>query len=91
LIPSGHFPNYRRKRCRLHHFRPALLLETGVDFMIGYASYGGRNYRKNRTERANGFDPLEKEYRELQELRERVKKAETAAKLGRARKAPTKN
>jgi hypothetical protein len=54
--------------------------------MIRYSSYGSTNYRENRAERTNWFDALETEYRELQELRERVKKAETAAKLDFARK-----
>jgi hypothetical protein len=45
--------------------------------MIRYSSYGSTNYR-TPSERAY-LDPLAAEYRELQELRERVKRAEAAA------------
>jgi hypothetical protein len=48
--------------------------------MIRYSSYGSTNYRKP-SERAY-LDPLAAKYRELQELRERVRKAETAAAKG---------
>ena len=46
-------------------------------FMIRYSSYGSTNYR-TPSERTYP-DPLAAEYRELQELRERVNKAEAAA------------
>jgi hypothetical protein len=46
-------------------------------FMIRYSSYGSTNYR---TPSGRTYpDPLAAEYRELQELRERVNKAEAAA------------
>jgi hypothetical protein len=48
-----------------------------IYFMIRYSSYGSINYR-TPSERTY-LDPLAAEYRELQELRERVKKAEAAA------------
>ena len=46
-------------------------------FMIRYSSYGSTNYR-TPSERMYP-DRLAAEYRELQELRERVNKAEAAA------------
>jgi hypothetical protein len=46
-------------------------------FMIRYSSYGSRNYRTPG--KRTYLDPLSAEYRELQELRERVNKAEAAA------------
>jgi hypothetical protein len=46
-------------------------------FMIRYSSYGSKNYW-TPSERTYP-DPLAAEYRELQELRERVNKAEAAA------------
>ena len=45
--------------------------------MIRYSSYGSTNYRAS-SERPY-LEALAAEYRELQELRERVKKAEAAA------------
>jgi hypothetical protein len=45
--------------------------------MIRYSSYGSRNYR-TPSERTYP-DPLAAEYRELQELRERVNRAKAAA------------
>ena len=52
--------------------------------MIRYSSYGGTNYREKPSERSNWTDPLEKEFRELQQLRERVKQAKIAAKCFRS-------
>jgi hypothetical protein len=46
-------------------------------FMIRYSSYGSTNYR-TPSERTYP-DPVAAEYRELQELRERINKAEAAA------------
>jgi hypothetical protein len=46
--------------------------------MIRYSSYGSTNNRAP-TERTYHLETLAAEYRELQELRERVKKAEAAA------------
>lgn len=48
--------------------------------MIRYSSYAGSNYRKTANEHVYRPGTLETEYRELQELRERVKQAEAAAK-----------
>ena len=45
--------------------------------MIRYSSYGATNLR--RTSAQTYLDPLEVQYRELLELRERVRKAEAAA------------
>jgi hypothetical protein len=46
--------------------------------MIRYSSYGSTNNRAP-SERTYHLETLAAEYRELQELRERVKKAEAAA------------
>jgi hypothetical protein len=48
--------------------------------MIRYSSYGSTNSRRPRIQIVH-LDRLEVEYRELQELRERVRKAEVAAAL----------
>jgi hypothetical protein len=48
--------------------------------MIRYSSYAGSNYPKTANEHGYRLGTLEAEYRELQELRERVKQAEAAAK-----------
>ena len=47
--------------------------------MIRYSSYGCTNNGKAPNECADLIDPLEAEYRKLQELRERVRRAEAAA------------
>ena len=47
--------------------------------MIRYSSYRGTNYPTNPSTPDQLLSSLEKEYRELQDLRERVKKAEAAA------------
>jgi hypothetical protein len=47
--------------------------------MIRYSSYGRTNYRTNPTAPTKLLCSLATEYRELQELRERVRKAEAAA------------
>jgi hypothetical protein len=52
--------------------------------MVRYSSRPGKNYQTNRRAPTTLPSPLAKEYRELQELRERVRKAEAAA----SRKAP---
>ena len=54
-----------------------LLIIVVSIFMIRYSSYGSRNYRTPG--KRTYLDPLAAEYRELQELRERVNKAEAAA------------
>ncbi len=53
--------------------------------MIRYASYGSLNYRTQSAQTIY-LDPLEAQYRELQELRDRVRRAEVAiAERGRSR------
>jgi hypothetical protein len=47
--------------------------------MIRYSSYGRSNYRTESTTLADSLRSLETEYRELQALRERVRRAEAAA------------
>jgi len=47
--------------------------------MIRYSSYSTTNFRP--TSAQTYLDPLEVQYRELLELRERVRKAEAAAKM----------
>lgn len=47
--------------------------------MIRYSSYRGTNYRTKSNAPTNLLRSLETEYRELQGLRERVRKAEAAA------------
>ena len=70
----------RTTKATVEHF-PAdgSCLNTGFDFMIRYSSYRGTNDR----EKPGALGSLEKEYRELQELRERVRKTEAAAAKGR--------
>jgi hypothetical protein len=48
--------------------------------MIRYSSYRGTNYRTTPSGPTELLCSLAKEYRELQHLRERVRKAEAAAK-----------
>ena len=60
--------------------------------MIKYSTYTCTNSRQRPSEEKNLFNPLEEEYRELQELRERVRKAEAAAaKHVRRRGKPSKD
>ncbi len=53
--------------------------------MIRYSSYGSSNYRTNQRAPTELLYPLEKEYRELQDLRERVRMAEAKARDAPAR------
>jgi hypothetical protein len=48
--------------------------------MIRYSSYGGTNHRTNPSAPTKLLCSLETEYRELQDLRERVRMAEAAAR-----------
>jgi hypothetical protein len=48
--------------------------------MIRYSSYGGTNYRTSPSAPTKLLCSLETEYRELQNLRERVRMAEAAAR-----------
>jgi hypothetical protein len=57
------------------HFHSAKVLE----FMIRYSSYGATNFGPSSAQ--TYLDPIEKQYREVLELRERVRKAEAAAQL----------
>jgi hypothetical protein len=54
-------------------------LKTGFDFMIRYSSYRGTNYRTNPSAPTEPLCSVAREFRELQDLRERVKNAEAAA------------
>jgi hypothetical protein len=81
---------HRRKSRRSTVSGPMVLLEKpGIDFMIRYSSYGGTNYRTNPTTPTKLLCSLATEYRELQDLRERVKKAEAAARNAHA--TPSQN
>jgi hypothetical protein len=53
--------------------------------MIRYSSYGATNYRAQNS-RFSYLEPLEADYRELLELRERVKNAEAASKRLRSKR-----
>jgi hypothetical protein len=53
--------------------------------MIGYSSDGGTNYRTNPSAPTKLLCSLAIEYRELQDLRERVRMAEAAARAAPAR------
>ena len=53
--------------------------------MIRYSSYGGTNYRTNPSAPIKLLCSLAIEYRELQDLRERVRMAEAAARDAPAR------
>jgi hypothetical protein len=53
--------------------------------MIRYSSYGAKNFRPPSVQ--TYLKPLEEQYRELLELRERVRKAEAAAQIKRRFKA----
>ena len=60
-------------------------LQQDIGLMIRYSSYGSSNYRTNQSAPTELLCPLEKEYRELQDLRERVRMAEAAARDAPAR------
>jgi hypothetical protein len=53
--------------------------------MIRYSSYGGTNHRTSPSAPTKLLCSLETEYRELQDLRERVRMAEAAARAAPAR------
>ncbi len=61
-------------------------LKTGFDFMIRYSSYRGTNYRTNPSAPTEPLCSVAREFRELQDLRERVKKLRPPPQraLGRA-------
>jgi hypothetical protein len=60
-------------------------LKQGIGLMIRYSSYGGTNYRTSPSAPTKLLCSLEIEYRALQDLRERVRKAEAAARNAPAR------
>lgn len=55
--------------------------------MIRYSAYHTTNHHTKRSASCNSLCLLETEYRELQNLRRRVKSAEAAAKLAEPRTA----
>jgi len=55
-------------------------LKQGIGLMIRYSSYAGTNYRTNQSAPTKLLCSLAIEYRELQDLRERVRIAEAAAR-----------
>jgi len=57
--------------------------------MIRYSAYNGTNYRAKPGASCNSLCSLETEYRELQDLRRRVKSAETVAELAKQRATET--
>jgi hypothetical protein len=57
-----------------------MVLFEGYRALIRYSSYGATNYRTNPSAPAKLLCSLPIEYRELQELRERVRMAEAAAR-----------
>jgi hypothetical protein len=75
---TGHFPDAVAKPS-VEHFQPDALFKRAFDMMIKYSTYRSTNRRTNRSTLIESLCSLEKEYRELQELRERVREAEAAA------------
>jgi hypothetical protein len=81
---------HRRKKLPAKPFPARWSFEKpGIDFMIRYSSYGGTNYRTNPTTPTKLLCSLATEYRELQDLRERVRKPEAAARNAHA--TPSQN
>jgi hypothetical protein len=87
-IPSrtGHFPDppslSRRSK---NNLRPTVFVLKGNDLMTGYSPYGGTNYRANQSAPTKLLCSVAIEYRELQNLRERVRMAEAATRDASAR------
>jgi len=76
-----HRPEAPRKAVRRSYSAWAGLFENrAIDFMIRYSSYAGTNYRTNPSAPTKLLCSVETEYRELLDLRERVRKAEAAAR-----------
>jgi hypothetical protein len=75
---TGHFPDAVAKPS-VEHFQPDVLFKKGFDLMIRYSYCRGTNYRTNLSAPTQLLSSLEKEYRELQDLRERIREAEAAA------------
>jgi hypothetical protein len=65
---TGHFPDAVAKPS-VEHFQPDALFKKGFDLMIRYSYYRGTNYRTNLNAPTQLLSSLEKEYRELQDLR----------------------
>jgi len=59
--------------------------------MIRYSSYSCTNYRDKPREKIEWLDPLERQYRELQELRRRVRQAEAARALKSRDEGPSQS
>jgi hypothetical protein len=78
-FPDHRLPDHHRKAFGRTFSGRWSCLKTGFDFMIRYSAYRGTNYRTNSSASTNFLHSLETEYRELQDLRERVRKAEAAA------------
>jgi hypothetical protein len=57
--------------------------------MIRYSAYYGTNHRAKPSASCNSLCSLETEYRELQDLRRRVKSAEAVAELTKRRATET--
>jgi hypothetical protein len=69
----------------VEHFQPDASFLRGFDFMIRYSTSSSTARLTNLNGQAELNIRIEKEYRELLALRERVKKAEVAAKHARLR------
>jgi hypothetical protein len=64
---------------RSNIFSPTPCFKKGFDLMIRYSTYRSTNRRTNPSTPIQLLSSLEEEYRELQDLRERVREAEAAA------------
>ena len=83
---TGSFPGPNVAKPSVKTFsgwRSCLKQDTGL--IIRYSSYGSSNYRTNQSAPTELLCPLEKEYRELQDLRERVRMAEANVRDAPAR------
>jgi hypothetical protein len=78
---TGYFrrPTVAKRSVRTFSGRRSCL-KQGIGLMIRYSSYGSTNFRTNQSEPARLPCSVAIEYRELQELRERVRIAEAAAR-----------
>jgi hypothetical protein len=74
---TGNLPDAVAKPS-VEHFQPDALLK-GFDMMIRYSTYRFTNLLTNPSTPIQPLSSLETEYRELQDLRERVREAEAAA------------
>jgi hypothetical protein len=83
---TGSFPgpNVAKPSVKIFSGRRSCLKQD-IGLMIRYSSYGSSNYRTNQSAPTGLLCQLEKEYRELQDLRERVRMAEANARDAPAR------